>query len=380
MDPSFGARLRTQREKQQVSLSTISAELKIKLSLLEGLESDHLTHWPKGIFGRSYLRSYARAIGLDPEPVVREYLELYPDAPDDPFSKAKDAEEAPVAPPPAAKLRRLVSAAMSAVPVLRQRDSRLPSTTAALREPSPDLLDIDQTVPAEFSAVAHTHDAHGANGNGTNGNGAYGGGAYGSDVDRGSQEDPAGMARPPADTRDAVHPVEERVPAYAESRERRLGHDRRQLNMTAAADICSRLARALDWNDVTRLLAEAAALLDAVGVIVWLRDPQTTALRAAVAHGYSDAMIASLPDVQTTESNAIAAAFRSGEACLVEGAEGTTGAVVVPSMGPSGCVAVLALEVRDGGERRECVRAFATILAAQLGMLIPSAPAPAPAT
>src|SRR5688572_9754198 len=108
MDPSFGARLRTQREKQQVSLSTISAELKIKLSLLEGLERDQTTHWPKGIFGRSYLRSYARAIGLDPEPVVREYLELHPDAPDDPFCKAKDAEETQVAPPPAAKLRRLV--------------------------------------------------------------------------------------------------------------------------------------------------------------------------------------------------------------------------------------------------------------------------------
>jgi hypothetical protein len=367
MDPSFGARLRTQREKQQVSLSTISAELKIKLSLLEGLESDQLTYWPKGIFGRSYLRSYARAIGLDPEPVVREYLELHPDAPADPFSKAKEAEETQVAPPPAAKLRRLVSAAMSAVPALRQRDSRPPSTTAALREPSPDLLDLDPPGPADFSTGLHGAEAHGASGNGTNGNGADGtGSAPWSDIDRATHADPAGALR---------------VPAYSEPRERRLGRDRRQLNMTAAADLCSRLARALDWNDVTRLLSEAATLLDAVGVIVWLRDPQSsTALRAAVAHGYSDAMLATLPDVQTTESNAIAAAFRSGEACLVDSVEGTTGAVVVPSMGPSGCVAVLALEVRDGGERRECVRAFATILAAQLGMLLPSTPAPQPAS
>jgi hypothetical protein len=372
MDPSsFGARLRTQREKQQVSLSTISAELKIKLSLLEGLENDQTTHWPKGIFGRSYLRSYARAIGLDPEPVVREYVELHPEAPDDPFSKAKEAEDAQVAPPPAATLRRLVSAAMSAVPALRQRDSRPPSTTAALREPSPDLLDIDP-LTSDFSAGLPGHEAHNANGNRpngipTNGSGAYETAAHASDMDHATEAGAAAALR---------------VPAYSEARptarERRLGRDRRQLNMTAAADLCSRLARALDWNDVTRLLAEAARLLDAVGVIVWLWDPQTTALRAAVAHGYSDAMLASLPDVQTTESNAIAAAFRSGEACLVDGVDGTTGAVVVPSMGPSGCVAVLAFEVRDGSERRECVRALATILAAQLGMLLPSAPAPLP--
>src|SRR5687768_17354533 len=150
LSSSFGARLRTQREKQQVSLSTISAELKIKLSLLEGLESDELKYWPKGIFGRAYLRGYARAIGLDPEPVVREYLELHPDTPADPFTKAQEAEDAQVAPPPAAKLRRLVSAAMSAVPVLRQRDSRPPSTTAALREPSPDLLDVEPPASPDF--------------------------------------------------------------------------------------------------------------------------------------------------------------------------------------------------------------------------------------
>jgi hypothetical protein len=370
MDPSssFGARLRTQREKQQVSLSTISSELKIKLSLLEGLENDHLAHWPKGIFGRSYLRSYARAIGLDPEPVVREYLELHPDAPADPFSKAKEAEDAQAQapPPPAAKLRRLVSAAMSAVPVLRPRDARPSSTTAALREPSPDLLDVDPPPPPDFTAGSFGHEAHEAHdtdGNGTDAFSAHANAAPETAVDHVTYPDQV-----PSPT------------VRSTARERRLGRDRRQLNMTAAADICSRLARALDWNDVTRLLAEAATLLDAVGVIVWLRDPQSTALRAAVAHGYSDAMIATLPDVQTTESNAIAAAFRSGEACLVDGVAGTTGAVVVPSMGPGGCVAVLALEVRDGGERRECVRAFATILAAQLGMLLPSTPTPQPAS
>jgi hypothetical protein len=154
--------------------------------------------------------------------------------------------------------------------------------------------------------------------------------------------------------------------------DRRRRCDRRELSLSAAADLCSRLARALDGRDVTALLADAARLLDAVGIVVWLWDSRVTALRASVGHGYPDAVLARMPAVRPDASNAIAAAYRSGEPCLVAGAEGETGAVVVPSLGPSGCVGVLALEIRHGGEHRESVRALATILAAQLGMFLPS--------
>jgi transcriptional regulator with XRE-family HTH domain len=78
MDPSFGARLRLQREHKHIALAAIAADTKIKLSLLEGLERDDLSYWPDGIFRRAYVRSYAKAIGLDPETVVREFLEIHP--------------------------------------------------------------------------------------------------------------------------------------------------------------------------------------------------------------------------------------------------------------------------------------------------------------
>jgi hypothetical protein len=42
-------------------------------------------------------------------------------------------------------------------------------------------------------------------------------------------------------------------------------------------------------------------------------------------------------------------------------------------MAHSGCVGVLAVELRHGDEQHECVRAFATILAAQLVTLVGSA-------
>src|SRR6267378_1210221 len=78
MPESFGARLRQRRE-QQHALSTIAEQTKIKLSLLEELERDDVRHWPAGIFRRAFVRAYAHAIGLEPDVVVREFLELHPD-------------------------------------------------------------------------------------------------------------------------------------------------------------------------------------------------------------------------------------------------------------------------------------------------------------
>jgi GAF domain-containing protein len=79
MPESFGARLRRQREKQQVSLASIAEQTKIHLPLLEELEDDNVQHWPSGIFRRAFVRAYADAIGAQPDDVVREFLALYPD-------------------------------------------------------------------------------------------------------------------------------------------------------------------------------------------------------------------------------------------------------------------------------------------------------------
>ena len=79
MADSFGARLRHERERRQIALRSIAEQTKIGVPLLEGLERDDASRWPSGIFRKSFIRSYADAIGLDPEPVVREFMERYPD-------------------------------------------------------------------------------------------------------------------------------------------------------------------------------------------------------------------------------------------------------------------------------------------------------------
>ena len=76
---SFGSRLRYERERRQIALKSIAESTKIALTLLEGLERDDVSRWPSGIFRKSFIRSYAVAIGLNPEPIVREFVERYPD-------------------------------------------------------------------------------------------------------------------------------------------------------------------------------------------------------------------------------------------------------------------------------------------------------------
>lgn len=76
---SFGSRLRYERERRQIALKSIAESTKINIALLEGLERDDVSRWPSGIFRKSFIRSYADAIGLNADAVVREFTELYPD-------------------------------------------------------------------------------------------------------------------------------------------------------------------------------------------------------------------------------------------------------------------------------------------------------------
>ena len=77
---SFGLRLRDHRERTQITLGTIADATKIKRSLFEELERGDLSTWPGGIFRRAFVRAYATAIGLPPESVIEELVQLFPQA------------------------------------------------------------------------------------------------------------------------------------------------------------------------------------------------------------------------------------------------------------------------------------------------------------
>jgi cytoskeletal protein RodZ len=75
----FGAKMRRAREERGVSLRHIAEVTKISVRALEALERNDISRLPGGIFSRSFVRSYAIEIGLDPDQTVREFLDRFPD-------------------------------------------------------------------------------------------------------------------------------------------------------------------------------------------------------------------------------------------------------------------------------------------------------------
>jgi cytoskeleton protein RodZ len=86
----FGSKLREARERRGISLRQIADSTKISASALDALERNDISRLPGGIFSRAFVRSYAAAVGLDPEQTVREFLERF------------QAEPAPAVPKPTA--------------------------------------------------------------------------------------------------------------------------------------------------------------------------------------------------------------------------------------------------------------------------------------
>jgi transcriptional regulator with XRE-family HTH domain len=288
MPEKLGARLRQRREQQQIPLSTIAEQTKIKMSLLEELERDDVSHWPTGIFRRAFIRAYALAIGLDPDAIVREFLERYPDPVEDCV-------------PPVVAAPREDQVTLSAGPPTRFR-YLVDSTLLRLGLGAPKV--------------------------------------------RSSELSPTVVVRPPV----AVVPTDP--------------------DLLAAANLCTQLGRLDKTSDVKPLLHELVRILDAVGLVVWVWHPDAAELRPALAQGYSEKVLSQLPPVRPDADNATAAAFRSAQACAVDGSTLTSGALVVPLITAAGCLGALAMELRHGGEHTGWVRALVTIFAAQLARVV----------
>jgi hypothetical protein len=151
--------------------------------------------------------------------------------------------------------------------------------------------------------------------------------------------------------------------------------------LRTAARLCTDFGALHDVNGLQVLLARAADVIDAAGLVVWLADAAGSELQPVLSHGYSDTARARLPHVPRSANNAAAAAYRTGDVQIVVSQPGgSKGAIVAPIIGPEGCVGALSAEIRGGGEASESVQALATIVAAQLaGILVHARDDAAPA-
>ncbi|HEU4939633.1 MAG TPA: helix-turn-helix domain-containing protein [Vicinamibacterales bacterium] len=378
MPETFGARMREQRERQQVALSTIAEQTKIKVSLLEALEHDDVSRWPSGIFRRAFVRAYAHAIGLEPDAVLREFLDVYPDPPEvfaDALAGNSDDGRATDAAP--TRFKYLVASAIGSVSRLRARsphkeesvlqtvapmphrtdhleslsvqtqivvEEEPPSTAVAAVGDEEPTVKMMLPVPGDEATVKMTPPAP--------------------QIER--HVEPAVPVTPDSQPAVAPEPV---VQAHLSIRPAE-SHDP---DLLAVAHLCTELGCVQTTADVPPLLNEMTRILDAVGVIIWMWDPIANELRPALSHGYSDRVVAQLPRVERDTNNATAAAFRAVRTCVVKGDDIDNGALAAPLIGPGGCFGVLAIELPERREEREPVRAAAMIFAAQLATLIGTA-------
>ena len=305
MTSRFGARMRQAREQQKVSLAAIADRTKIKESLLEALERDDISHWPPGIFRRAYIRAYAGAIGLDPEVVIRQFLEVYP-----------EPVEVVEAPPPPAGLRGLVGSAFGSL-----------------------------------SRIRHNGWAQ-------------------------AQADPVRL--PPVAERTAPDSHGEPVPTMgrAAAPESPPASVARSVDLLAAARLCTALGRVETAVDVQPLLRDAAAILDATGLIVWVWHALEGELRPVLVHGYPEHVAARLPRVTREDDNLTAAAFRTERTLAATETAHASAALALPLLTPASCGGVLTLEFARGSEATGSVRPVAMFFAAMLAQLVGGTPPP----
>ena len=150
-------------------------------------------------------------------------------------------------------------------------------------------------------------------------------------------------------------------------------------DLRLAADLCTDLGRSASADELPLLLARAAHLLNASGVIVWVRDGTGAALRPAISHGYPPAALARLGTIACDSDNVTAAAYREARMRVVPADGETPGVIAAPLASSQDNPGIMTIEMSDGWETSEVVQSTTTIIAAQLATLVAADPASAPA-
>ena len=84
-----GARLREAREARGLTLESLSRATRVQPKVLAAIERNEVGSLPPRPYGRSFVRSYASEVGLDPEATVRDFF--VPFAPAEPRAAIETA-------------------------------------------------------------------------------------------------------------------------------------------------------------------------------------------------------------------------------------------------------------------------------------------------
>ncbi len=74
---SFGETLRSAREAKGLTCSQVAAQTHMLVQIVEEMEREDFHRIPAPIYGRGFVRLFANCVGLDPVPLVREFMDIY---------------------------------------------------------------------------------------------------------------------------------------------------------------------------------------------------------------------------------------------------------------------------------------------------------------
>ena len=144
------------------------------------------------------------------------------------------------------------------------------------------------------------------------------------------------------------------------------------------AQVCTDLGCISEQAELSEALARVAELVNAAGVVVWVRDASGHALRPGVGHGFAPDALHRLGTLSSEDDNVTAASYRTRAVQIALAQGDCLGAIAAPLITSSehgvDCSGVLAAELRDGWETRSAVQSAMAIVAAQLGTLVTADP------
>ncbi|MGN0851917.1 MAG: helix-turn-helix domain-containing protein [Kiritimatiellia bacterium] len=99
---SFGETLRAAREARGLTCSEVAKQTRLLVQIVEEMEQEDFHRIAAPIYGRGFVRLYATCVGLDPTPLVAEFMEIY-EGRRAPIvrTRAVPAAQPPPSPPPA---------------------------------------------------------------------------------------------------------------------------------------------------------------------------------------------------------------------------------------------------------------------------------------
>lgn len=73
----FGRTLREAREAKGLSAGDVARETNLLARQVEALENEDFSHIAAPIYGRGFVKMYCQTVGLDPQPLVEAFMDIY---------------------------------------------------------------------------------------------------------------------------------------------------------------------------------------------------------------------------------------------------------------------------------------------------------------